>query len=331
MSDAVGAFFPYVRLWAKNGRELSIEHYFGGPSVCFLPGAGFVSSLPSLAGELRALEYDPDIMSVHVLLPKQYAEHANDLRAQNVKIIEDQLIARLDHAFSLELRDRPWVALVLNPMGRIVAVEPSPAVPSLFSTAVALIAPRNEAVRVGDRHAPVICLRSCVSVDELLVDPIGGIEQKRLKEFDQQLFSAAAAVVHKSYNFHVTRRSALQVGAADEEAMIEVNRVRRYSRFTSVIAGDDSALELSFPEFSPHYYRLEAGDALIFPSNLLCHLKSESSSGELITLRLFDDASADNDQDDSDADYFDSDAIERLYSVYIEGQPEIMPGYSADD
>ena len=331
MSDAVGAFFPYVRLWAKNGRELSIEHYYGAPSVCFLPGADFTASLPSLASELHALDYDPEIISLHVLLPKQHAEHASAFRAQNVKIIENELLTNLDLAFSLTPSDRPWIAIVLDPQGRIVSLDESPSVASLFAQGTALVAARNDAVMVRDRHAPVIVVRSCVSVNDLPADLMESAEQRRLVDFDYELFSAAATLIHKSYNFHVTRRSAIQVLPANDEAITAMNRRHRYSRFTCVIAGDMSSLQLSFPEFSRHYYQLGPGDALIFPSNLCCQLDSEASSGELITLRFFDDASSPTEQDDSDKDHFTSDAIERVYSIYIDGQPDIMPSYSVDD
>lgn len=331
MSDAVGAFFPYVRLWAKNGRELSIEHYYGGPSVCFLPGTGFSALLSAFASELRALEYDPEIMAVHVLLPKRDAQHANAFRAQNVKIIENEVLANLDLAFSLQLNKRPLTAMLLDPQGRIVAVDGSPSVAALFAQGAALIAPLDDAKMISERHAPVICLRSCISVDDVPSHRITRTGQPRLAEFDHQLYRTAAAVIHKSYNFHVTRRSALQIKSADDEAMITVNQVHRYSRFTCVIAGNNSLLQLSFPEFSQHYYQLQPGDAMIFPSNLLCHMDSQLSTGELITLRFFDDASAGSDQGVSDSDHFDPDAIERLFWIYIDGQPEIMPGYSVDD
>lgn len=331
MSDAVGAYFPYVRLWAKNGRELSIEHYYGGPSVCFLPGAGFSALLSAFVSELRALEYDPEIMSVHVLLPKRDSRHANVFRAQNVKIIENEVLANLDLAFSLQLNERPLTAMLLDPQGRIVAVDDSPSVEALFAQGAALIAPLDDATMISERHAPVISLRSCIAIDDLAADRLTRAEQPQLAEFDHQLYRTAAAVIHKSYNFHVTRRSELQIKSADDEAMITVNQARRYSRFTCVIAGDESLLQLSFPEFSQHYYQLQPGDAMIFPSNLLCSMDSQLSTGELITLRFFDDASARSDQGVSDSDHFDPDAIERLYWIYIDGQPDIMPGYSVDD
>ena len=331
MLSAPGILFPYLQLWSKAGKELSIENYFGAPSCWLLPGEGCEASMSSIAEQLRDLDYDPEFLAIHALLREKDRDKLKLFRAQNCKLIEGHSLEAVSDALDLSVSSRPWTALVLDRLGRVVEQQTEPDIDFLFQATHALASQQAEVKQVSQKHAPVTVLRSCVPVGEgSILSEFDISSEQCVRDLDYCLLTSAVTVIHRSFNFRVTRRSQIEV--SNDVCLINdsVNRVRRFSRFTCLIVGSSGFYKLSFPEFSQNYYSFTEGDLIVFPSNLLCEVEQEGGHGEMFIIRLFDDASASDDEDALDESYFESAVMGQVYPAYIDGQDVMMPSYTVE-
>lgn len=331
MSGHPGILFPYLELWSKGGKELSIENYFGIPSCWILPGTGYESSMPSIAQALKDLDYDPESLAIHVLIRQEDSKQLEFFRAQNCKLIKDKALQAVSDALGLSISSRPWTAVVLDRLGRVIEVSSNPEIRDLFRIVVNFTGEVNEAKQVMEKHAPVTLLRSCLKVDG--VSPLSKFDatsEQSLEQLEYCLLTSAAAAVHRSYNFLVTRRSPIEAFQDLRALESSINQDRRFSRFTCVVAGRGALIKLSFPEFSPNHYSLNEGDMIVFPSTILCSVGHNDSTNPIYLSRFFDDASARECDNAPDNSFFDAEVMAQVYLVYIDRQDEMMPGYTAD-
>lgn len=331
MSGDPRILFPYLELWSKGGKELSIENYFGIPSCWILPGTGYESSMPLIAQALKDLDYDPESLAIHVLIRQKDSKQLDRFRAQNCKLIKDNALQALSDALGLSISSRPWTAVVLDKLGRVIEVSRNPEIDHLFRVVESVAGEINEPKQVMEKHAPVTLLRSCREIDT--TSPFSEFDassEQCLEQLDYCLLTSAAAAVHRSYNFLVTRRSPIEVFQDMRALECSINQDRRFSRFTCVVSGRGALIKLSFPEFSPNHYRLAEGDMIVFPSNILCSVGHNDSNKPIFLSRFFDDASSCEWQNVSDNSFFDADVMAQVYPAYIDRQAEMMPGYTFD-
>ena len=331
MSGHPGILFPYLELWSKGGKELSIENYFGIPSCWILPGTGYESSMPSIAQALKDLDYDPESLAIHVLIRQEDSKQLEFFRAQNCKLIKDKALQAVSDALGLSISSRPWTAVVLDRLGRVIEVSSNPEIDHLFRIVVSFTGEINEPKQVTEKHAPVTVLRSCLEFDgESLFSEVDASSEQSLEQLDYCLLTRAAAAVHRSYNFLVTRRSPIEAFQDMRALESSINQDRRFSRFTCVVAGRGALIKLSFPEFSPNHYSLNEGDMIVFPSNILCSVGRNYSNKPILLSRFFDDASARECHNAPDNSFFNADVMAQVYPAYIDRQDEKMPSYTFD-
>ena len=331
MLAAPGILFPYLELWSKGGKELSIENYFGMPTCWIFPGTGYEASMPSIAQALRDLDYDSESLAIHAFIRHKDSKQLEFFRAQNCKLIKEEALQAVSDALDLSISSRPWTAVVLDRLGRVVKVSKNPEIGHLFQVVRRIADEIKEPKQVMEKHAPVTVLRSCLEVDgaSLFSEVDASLEQS-LEQVDYCLLTSAAVAVHRSYNFLVTRRSPIEAFQDMRALECSINQHRRFSRFTCVVAGQGALIKLSFPEFSPNHYSLNEGDMIVFPSNILCSVGHNDSNKPILLSRFFDDASARECHNTPDNSFFNADVMAQVFPAYIDRQDEKMPGYTFD-